>query len=169
MFFLLRQERTLSEDSNMTQGVTNTAQLSLFPLIQAAIIANSTLSPKFKTNNILEFEPKQKSANFVGFPYILVNTTPTDTQRLTMDNSTTQKEFGATLSLILEYVPALTNFTDFAEALIFAIESYESTFQASGFLNVEINFVDRDDNQVIHQKEVIEGIFDVTFDALVER
>jgi len=152
----------------MTQGVDNTAQLNFFTLIKDALLANSVISAKFNTTNIHEFEPKAKAGAFNGFPYILVNTEPTQTQILTFNNKTTEKQFGAMLFLRIEFL-ARDKFKDFVNAIIKAIESYESTFQSSGYLNVTIDFIDQDDNQVIHQKELVEGTFEITFRSLVER
>lgn len=141
-------------------AITSTAQLSIFTLIRDAIIANSTLFEKFDTSNIFQFEPKHKSAGFRGFPYIWIEIPETETDKIVFDNNLTLKNFTLTVHLRMDY-EARDNFLNYANAVIKAIEDYESTFQSSGYYDVMVEMTDVDSNQVIHSKELVEGLFEV--------
>lgn len=149
-------------------SINENTQLSTFSLIRDALLANSTISGKFKTQDIYEFEPKQKSKSFRGFPYIWVNLPFTTSEKLTVDHGRTMKVFSANVYLRVEYL-ARSNFTSYANAIIAAIEAYESTFQASGYMDVECELLDVDPNTVIDQKELVEGIFEVRWHGQVGR
>lgn len=151
----------------MTQ-ITATTQLSLFSLIRSAIKANSTLAVKFSDKNIFQFEPKQKALDAVGYPYIWINVPSTDSAKLVFNNSVVPKELDVDLYLRVEWM-ARDNFLNYANAIISALEAYESTFQSSGYYDVMCEMVDIDSNQVIDQKEIVEGVFRVRFHGQVAR
>lgn len=147
--------------------ITNTTQLSIFSLIRSAIKANSTLLTKFSDRNILQYEPKHKSSSFVGFPYIVVKIPVTETEFVTLDHSDTEKSLDVTLILRMDYL-AKDNFLNYANALIKAIESYESTFDTNGYFNTEIN-VRSVDEVANDQKDLIEGTFILSYLGSVGR
>ena len=139
-------------------AITPTTQLSVFTLVRAAILANSTLAARFPSNDIYQFEPKHKSSSFRGFPYVLINIPESESTKLVFDNSTVPKEFNANIFLRIEYGDR-NNFRAYANAMIKAMEDYESTFQSSGYYDVMIDMIDVDSNQIIEQKEIVEGVF----------
>lgn len=151
----------------MTQ-ITSTTQLSLFSLIRSAIKANATLTVKFSDKNILQFEPKQKALDSIGYPYIWVNIPSTESAKLVYDNSVVPKDIQVDMYLRIEWM-ARDNFLNYANALVAAIEAYESTFQASGYYDVMCDLLNVDSNQVIDQKEIIEGVYRITFHGQVGR
>ena len=152
----------------MAVQITQTTQLSVFSLIRATILADSTLSNKFTNANIFQFEPNHKSGSFRGFPYIWINIPFTEVSKVVFDNSVTLKPMTVDVSLRMDYF-ARDNFLSFANNLIRAIEAYESTFEASGYYDVMIDLIDVDSNQVINQKELVEGLFEVRFNTQVAR
>jgi len=157
----------LSEDSKLA-SINNQTQLNTFELIRDALLANSTISAKFTTNDIYQYEPKHKSADFRRFPYIWVNLPSTETDPLVLDHSTTLKNLTGNIFLRVEYL-ARDKFRNFANAIIFAIEAYEDTFKASGYYTPLINLIDTDPNAVIDQKELVEGTFELSHQGAVAR
>jgi len=151
----------------MTQ-ISTTTQISIFSLIQSAILSDEILSKKFKKTNLHQFEPKLKSPNFTGFPYIWVDVPSTESNKIVFDNSVVLKDFEIDMFLRMEYM-AKDNYILYANRLIKCIESYEDTFQSAGYYDVMIELVDTDSNQVIHQKELIEGYFVIKYKGQVAR
>ena len=149
-------------------NIQNTTILSTFDLIRDAIIANSTLFPKFNITNIFQFEPKHKSSTFKGFPYFLVNIPELDTNKVVFDNNFTIKGFTVSIILRVDYL-AKKKVLGYANAFIAAMEAYESTFQASGYYEVTVDHIDTNPNQQIEQKEVVEVEFSMTFKGQVQR
>ena len=149
-------------------AITQTTQLSIFSLIKSALLNNSTLSTKFNSTNIIQYEPKHKSSNFIGFPYIWVNVPTTDDTILVLGDDLRLKDLSIELYLRMEYL-AKDNYLNYANSIIRAIESYKSNFKSSGYHRVGIELINTDPNQVIQQKEIIEGIFNLTADGSVVR
>lgn len=153
-------------------GITNTNILSTFPLIRAAIVANSTLSTKFGVSNIYEFEPKHKSASFKGFPYFWVNLPNNEPNNepdtVVFDNSFHLEDIEASVLLRIDYL-ARDKVRDYANAFLKAINDYESTFQSSGYYDVKVSLIDVNPNQRIEQKEIVEVEFLITFRGQVRR
>lgn len=148
--------------------ITKTTQLNIFSLIRDALLNNSTLSTKFNTNNIVQIEPKHKSNNFCGFPYIWANVPTTESDILVIKDGVRNKEFTVDMYLRMEYL-AKDNFITYANNIIYAIEQYKSTFLSSGYGNVSIELIGTDGNQVIDSKEIIEGFFQLTANGKVVR
>ena len=143
-------------------AITNTTQLSVFSLVRSALTANLVLSSKFTNANIYQYEPKQKQVGFNGFPYIWVNIPELEAENTTFNSSVRSKKFSATLVLRVEY-QARDNFLNYANAIVDAIEDYESTFQSSGYYDVKCVHQDTDSNTVIDQKELVEGVFEISW------
>lgn len=152
----------------MSISITKTSQLSVFNIIRSALLSNSTLSQKFSKSNIYDYEPHVKGASFKGFPYIWVNIPTFDSDKVVFDHSVTNKIFVATLVLRVEFC-ARDKVLDYCNAIISSIEGYESNFQSSGYYDVECELVDVDPNSRIHQKDVVEAIFDIRFHGYVGR
>jgi len=148
--------------------ITNTTQLSVFSLVRAAIVADTTLKTKFSSKNIHQYEPKHKSGSFTGFPYIWINVPESDTTKLVFDNNFTLKDFTEDVYLRMEYM-ARDNYVSYCNAIIKAVEAYESTFQAAGYYDIKIDLISTDSNQVINSKEIIEGIFEIKWHGQVTR
>lgn len=149
-------------------SITNTTVLSLFDLLKAAVVADSTLSFKFSANNILQFEPNHKAVNFTGFPYIWFNIPNTDSSKVVFDNNFTVKDLSVSAFMRIDWL-ARSNVLSYANAMIRAIESYESTFQASGYHDVMIDVIDVNPHQIIDQKDIVEVEFLITFRGQVSR
>lgn len=149
-------------------SINQNTQLSTFSLIKAGLLANEIISAKFKSQDIYEFEPKQKSKEFRGFPYIWVNLPSAESDKITIDHGITGKTFSADLFLRVEWL-ARDKFTGYANAIIAAIEAYESTFQQNGYMDTEIELLDTDPNTVIDQKELVEGTFEIKWHGQVGR
>ena len=152
----------------MAIQITNTTVLSTFSLIRAAILANATLSPKFTTNDIYQYEPKHKSRSFRGFPYFLVNIPETDTEKVVFDNNFTEPALSVNILMRVGY-EARSNVLNYANAFLKAIEGYESSFQASGYYDVMVTLDDVDSNIVIDSKELVEAVFTIEFHGSVAR
>lgn len=152
----------------MTQ-LTKSAQLSpLFALIRSALVANSVLSPKFNLSrgNIVQFEPKHKASNFIGFPYIWINFPDSTSSKVTLNNSVTQKDFEVPMFLRMEW-DARDNVSAYIDAIIHSIEGYEDTFQVNGYYEVDIDLVNVDSDNVIEQKQIVQAEFTLSFRAQV--
>ena len=149
-------------------NITNTTQLSIFSLVRAALLANSTLSVKFTNSHIHQFEPKHKSSAFTGFPYILVNIPELDQEKVVFDNNLTLKEVNVSLILRMDYF-ARDKYLSFANAIVKSIEDYESTFESSGYYDVMIELLGTDSNIVIESKELVEGTFELRYHGQVSR
>lgn len=148
--------------------VTNTAQLSLFSTIRTALLDNPTIYAYFSTDTITQFKPKEKSATFKGFPYIQVSFPETSTDLLVLSHENTIKDFEVTLSLVMEYL-ARDNYLTIANAIIYALEHAESTFDTASYHNLKIELIGTDDNYVTNQKECIRGEFSLRLTGTVWR
>ena len=139
-------------------AITNTTVLSTFSIVRDAILNNSTLSKKFNTSNIYQYEPKHKSRNFKGFPYFWVNIPSKDSEKAIFNNSFTEDLFEITVLLRVDY-EAREVVLDYVNAFNKAIQDYESVFQASGYYDVMVDLIDVNSNQQIEQKELVEVEF----------
>lgn len=146
--------------------VDNSSQLSVFDNIRDALLANTTLNVKFREADIYEYEPKHKSSGFKGFPYIWINIGNMGGDKLVFDNNVKIKQFSRSLFLRVEY-EARSKFRGYAEAVLKAIEDYESVFETKGFYDVNITLDDVDGSQVIQEKEIVEGVFTISFSGSV--
>lgn len=140
------------------------SQLSTFSLIRTALLENDVISAKFKTQDIYEFDPKEKGSQFKGFPYIWVNLPFTSNEQVTLEGGL--KTFTANLYLRVEFM-ARDKFTGYANAVLVSIKDYEKYFQREGYMNTNIELLDIDPNTVIHQKELVEGTFEITWHGQV--
>jgi len=149
-------------------AISTTAQLSAFTMVRNALQTNSVLNTKFDTADYYEFEPNHKSSDFRGFPYIIIRTPDTETDLLVLKHTTTLKNFNIPIILRLEYT-ARSKFKDYANAIIAELESSESYFELFGYYDTKIELVSTDDQQVIQEKQIVEGEFLLTFQGNVER
>lgn len=147
--------------------IVATTQLSLFSIIKSVILSNSTLSARFNSNNILQYEPKHKSANFCGFPYLVIKVPTTSTDFVTLNHSTTDKEFNTEIFIVMEYL-ARDSFLSYVNQLIYQIELSESTFESSGYFNVKIDLRSIEPTTE-DQKELIVGNLILSSTSLVNR
>jgi len=151
----------------MTTIRTNSV-FSVFPLVRAALVANSTLSTKFPVEKILEYEPKHKSTNFVGFPYIWVVFPRSDESKLTTNGSLYESEVSCALLLRIEW-DARSKGREYCNAIMEAITDYEDTFQSSGYYDVHVDLINSDSNFIINQKQILQFEFELTWKAMVRR
>lgn len=149
-------------------NITNTTQLSVFSLIRTSLLANSTLSAKFNNSNIYQYEPKHKSLGFGGFPYIWINIPELADEHIVINNNFTLKTVNTSLILRIEY-QARDKFLSYANAIISAVEAYDNTFDNSGYFHVKCELLNVDSNSIIQEKEIVEGVFNITFDGRVSR
>jgi len=146
--------------------VTNTAQLSTFSIIRSIILSNSVLAKKFNVKNVLEFEPKPKSSNFSGFPYIVVNVPDVEDNESYIGDTLRYKNFDVEIVLRMDY-EARDNYTEYASNLITVIDAANSTFNASGYGLIRITSDGRPQSITVHSKEIIEGTFTLELDGEV--
>ena len=143
-------------------------QFSQFNITKAILLTNTVISKSFDSDRILEFDPKHKSGNFPGFPYIVINIPTTDTDSLTLSHETTLKAFDVQIILRLEYL-ARDKVRGFVNAIVSTIEGAEETYRTAGYYTPLIDVDDIDPNTVIDQKELVEVIFSLKSQAGVTR
>lgn len=148
--------------------IDNSSILSIFPLIRSAIISNSTLSARFNTQNIYQFEPKHKAGNFGGFPYFWANIPSTDSSKLTFTNSVVPHSFDVTVLLRMDW-EARDNVLNYCNAFLKAMADYELNFEVEGYYDVMVSLIDVNPNQSIQKKQVVESEFLITFQGQVQR
>jgi len=149
-------------------AISSTTQLSVYSTIKSLLQTSSVLNTKFTSNDYYQFEPNAKSASFRGYPYIWINIPETETDLLVTDHSTNLKDFNIDIILRMEY-EARDNYLTYANAIISTIESGESTLQSAGYYNVKIELIGTDDHQIIEQKQVIEGLFQLSVNGYLGR
>lgn len=149
-------------------NITSTTQLSTFELIRTSLTGNSTLSQKFNNSNILQYEPKHKGVAATPFPYIWINIPGLGDDHPVFDNSVTIKTVTVDLFLRVEYL-AREKFLDYSNAIIAALEGYESTFNGSGYYDVKCELLNVDPSVVFDEKDVVEGVFELSFTGQVSR
>lgn len=148
-------------------SITNTTQLSTFSLIRGLLISNTTLKTKFNMNNVFEFEPKHKSSNFYGFPYLVIQVPTTETDLLTFNHANTIKDFNVTILMVMDY-EARAKVTEYCNAVIKSIESNESSFQSVGYYNPRIELISATP-EIQDQKQLIVSEFRLELMGCVER
>ena len=111
-----------------------------------------------------------KSLSFGSLPFIVINVPSTETDLLVVTNSTTIKDYTIVLELLISF-DARSKFTEYSNAIIKQLEDLTSTttFEASGFYNTEIDLVDTNVNEIIQEKPVIRGTFELKFDVNINR
>lgn len=149
-------------------SVTKSSQLDIFSLIKQVLRTSTVLNGKFGTNDYYEYEPNQKSSAFNGFPYIVIRVPSTETDLLVLNHTTTIKGFNIPIILRVEF-SARDNFKTYANAILDTLESGTTTFQDSGYYDINIDLIDTDDQAIIDQKEIVEGMFELTFQGYVNR
>jgi hypothetical protein len=146
-------------------SIATTTQLSTFSLLRSIILSNATLASKFNINNILEFEPKHKSTNFCGFPYMVVSVPEINDTEDYLGNQVRHKEFDVEIMLRMDYL-AKDNYTTYASALISVMDSAtaNSAMQASGYHIVKVE-AGKPEVINLNQKELVEGIFTIMLEG----
>ena len=112
--------------------ITKTTQLNTFSMIRTALLANSTISAKFTATQILEFEPKIKGSSFNKFPYIVVRGPENPNEDGYLGNELENRNFNIDISLVMDYF-AKDKYTGFANAIINALNTGESSYKESGY------------------------------------
>jgi len=149
-------------------NIDNTTVLSVFNIIKNAIIDNNTLTTKFNASNILQFEPKHKSASFKGFPYFWINFPESEPEKIVFDNNFTIRSFDVPVILRVDY-QARSRVLDYANAFLKAIEDDELVFDNSGYYDVMPSIIDTNPDQQIEEKEVVEVEFNIALRGQVSR
>ena len=131
------------------------------------LLTNSTLSAKFTPNDFYEYEPKQKSATFRGFPYFVIKTPSSDMSFVSMNHAVTDRMFDVEIIMRVEYL-ARDNVLGYINAIAYQIDASESTFEASGYYNPRINV--RNVIEVTEDsKELVEATFTFSCNGFVNR
>ena len=139
--------------------ISSSTQLSTFTLLRGLVVSNSTLSVKFNLNNVFEFQPRHKSSNFCGFPYMIIKTPESDDPEEYLGNQVRLKEFDVEIIIRMDYL-ARDNFTTYASALVALFDSAtaNSTMIANGYNIIKIES-GKPEPITMDQKELIEGTF----------
>lgn len=138
--------------------IVSASQLSTFSTVRSILLSNTVLASRFSLKNVLEFEPKVKSANFCGFPYIVVNVPGVSDLQERLGNSVRAKEFDVEIVLRLEY-DARSRFSEYASAIVSVLDMAESQFCAAGYSLVLVGFDGPPSLVSLHDKELVEGRF----------
>lgn len=147
--------------------VTSTTQLSLFALVKAELLSNTTISGKFRDASFDRFEPSFKSFSFPTLPLIIIETPGTDSEFLVLDHSNNMKAFNANIILLIDFT-ARDKFDEYANAIIFQLESAEATFESSGYFNLEIDLVDAGED-IVQDRKIVRGTFELRLSGSVSR
>lgn len=137
--------------------ITNTTQLSTFTIIRGILISNSVLSGKFRLQDFYEFEPRHKSNDFKGFPYIVVMVPEAEESEAVLGDILKNKEFTVNIIMRVDY-HARSNFTSYASNIVKELDAANSTFMANGYHLESVSF-DGSESLVADQKQLIEGTF----------
>lgn len=119
-------------------NVTNTAQLSLFDTLVAAIRKDSTLAKVFQVKDFYEFEENFKSLKSPKLPHIVIKMPATETDRLVVDATTTLKTFTYPIIMKLDYT-ARAKARDYCNRLIRAIEQNQADFTNYGTPKIDLD------------------------------
>ena len=147
--------------------ITKTTQLSLYDLIKAQLVANSVLSGKFNDASYYRFEPSLKAFSFSQLPIIVIRTPTTSSEFLVLNHSNNLKSFSASI-LLLVYFSAREKFDSYANAIIAQMEGAESSFESSGYFNLECDLLDVGED-LIQDRKVVSGTFEVRCTGGVSR
>lgn len=137
--------------------ITNTSMLTTFSMIRTVILTNSTISGKINASDFYEFEPNEKSTQFKGFPYMIVMVPQMENTEQYLGEVTKDKMFTVEIILRMEW-EARDNFASYASNIISVLESSNSTYQASGYNLVGVDF-EGPLKDVVHQRQIVEGSF----------
>lgn len=142
----------------------STAQLTTFDTIVSVIRANSILAAQFSIDRFYEFDPKLKSREFAGFPYIVVSIPDVDDMHVYAGDQDRRKKFRIDIMMCNEWV-ARDNVALLGSNLLSILDSSESTLAPLGFTIVDVN-CDGHPLPVTHNsKEIIESRFILTLEA----
>lgn len=143
----------------MVVPVTNSTQLNTFDTIKTILLTDSTLNSNIKSTGIYEYEPKLKSQEFKGFPYMIVRVpSNSDIDPNTLNRTSKIKQFDIIIELVVEYA-ARSNVRDYCNRIINIIETNVSDLKSLGYHNVEILLDDINDGEVKDSKEVVRATF----------
>jgi len=150
----------------MATGIGSATQLSTFDTFKTVLSSNTVLSSAVDSDSYYEFEPNLKSGSFNGFPYIVVNTPQLDNPEGTFD-TLEFKENTVIIELVVEY-HARSNYKTYANAVIQALETAESTLETIGLYNTTVVH-DGVAEEYMNQKQLVRGTFTVSHDGYVTR
>lgn len=157
----------MDESNKKMADITNTTQVSLFSLVKTQLKANSTLAAKFKDSSYYRFEPSLKSFSFSQLPIIIIKTPTTESEFLVLDHSNNMKDFSVDIIMILDFT-ARDKLDTYSNAIIAQLESAESTFESSGYFNLEVDLVDASED-IIQERKVVAASFELTLSGSVSR
>lgn len=140
----------------------------MFSLVCDAILANTVLSAKFDKSRIVQFEPKHKAAQALGFPYFWANIPSMDSTKLVLNNEFTMKEFSVPVLLRIDWVRR-DRVLEYSNAFVKAIGDYDSVFGLSGYYEVLCDVININPGQVVDGKEIVEAEFELSFKGHVAR
>lgn len=147
--------------------ISNTSQLSTFSIIKNVFKQSTILNKKFKDTDYYQFDISLKSAEFSGFPFIVISIPTTDTEFVNMDHSTTLKDFSAEILLVMNY-EAKDKAETYLNAMISVIEANESAFKFWGYNSPKID-LQSIDTEIRQEKPVVVGTFVLSTDGSVMR
>lgn len=150
----------------MALAIGTASQLSSFDTFVSVLRSNSTIASAFGTADIYEFEPNLKSGSFNGYPYIVVNMPSLSNPEGTFD-TLEFKENETVIELVQEY-HARSNYKTYANAVLQAVETGESSFEAIGLYNTTIEH-EGVSEEYMSQKQLVRGTFTVSHEGYVTR
>lgn len=151
----------------MVVNLTNTKQLDIFDTLKSVLKSNSILSRKFRDSDFYEYEPNIQSLSFKQLPYIAMVSVFNETLSATTNRQTRVKKFTTNFVLVMDY-QARDKFRKYSDSIIQQIESSQSSFEAQGYYDLDINFIDRT-IEYVNNKQVITGNFELIYNAHVDR
>lgn len=151
----------------MVVAITKTAQLSIFDTLKGVLKSNSTLSRKLRDNDYYEYEPNLQSLSFKQIPYIAMVTQSTESEKLTIGSRDRLKNYTVEFVLVMDY-QARDKFREYAEAIIRQIELSQSTFEAQGVYDMNVD-LSSSSVELVNSKQVVTGTFTLTYSGVVER
>lgn len=147
--------------------ITNSTQLNIYSILLNIITSDTTLSKKFNSRNIFEFEDtKLKSGSHPGFPYIVIKVPLYDiSERITVTNTTQIKTFNVPILMVIAW-KAKDNARNYSNALINAVEQNQSQFTDAGY-GKPIILSEGIDPETIDSAEVVTARFNLQVNGLV--
>ena len=148
--------------------ITNGTQLNIYSILFDIITSDATLSRKFNSRNIYEFEDTKPKAtnNKSPFPYIVIKVPLYDiTERVVVTNTTQIKTFNVPILMVIEW-KAKDKAREYSNALINAVEQNQSKFTDAGY-NKPIIPSEGIDPETISGAEVVTARFNLQVNGQV--
>ena len=150
----------------MALVINKLAQLDLFDLIKSVLKTSSALS-KLSDSDYYEYEPEFKDRGFNGLPLIVISVPDTDTLPTVLDRTNTIKEFTVDMMLKVDG-SAQDKVRGYCNAIISSLESAQSTFEANGYYDLNID-LESSDKEFEKDKRIIVSLFTLTLRGQVQR